>query len=107
MLWAALKQRRLSGVKFRRKHAIGPHLVDFYACSLRLAVEIAGAAATERRRFLEQQGVVVVMFGERDIEWSLPWALEQIASIVAELRRDARLGEDPWPDRPALDEPDA
>jgi very-short-patch-repair endonuclease len=29
LLWETLRNRRLSGLKFRRKHPIGPFVVDF------------------------------------------------------------------------------
>ncbi len=41
MLWQELRQRP-GGLKFRRQHAIGEYVLDFYCASARLAVEIDG-----------------------------------------------------------------
>src|SRR6266581_3873769 len=68
VLWQALRQRRLAGLRLRRQHPIGPYILDFYCPSARLAVEVDGlahdtAAAVrhdERRQaWLARQGVTV------------------------------------------------
>ncbi|HWO72299.1 MAG TPA: DUF559 domain-containing protein, partial [Dehalococcoidia bacterium] len=41
-LWQALRNRKLDGAKFRRQHAIGQFLVDFYCAKARLVVEVDG-----------------------------------------------------------------
>ncbi|MEM9797345.1 MAG: DUF559 domain-containing protein [Pseudomonadota bacterium] len=43
-LWQALRNRRLGGLKFRRKAPVGPHVVDFHCPAARLVVEITGPA---------------------------------------------------------------
>jgi len=42
MLWSRLRKRGQEGLKFRRQHAIGSIIVDFYCPSCRLAVEVDG-----------------------------------------------------------------
>lgn len=41
--WWLLRNRRLMGLKFRRQHPIGRHVVDFYCFQARLAVELDGS----------------------------------------------------------------
>jgi len=41
-LWTALRDRQLAGLKFRRQHAIGTFILDFYCASCRLNVEVDG-----------------------------------------------------------------
>ena len=43
VLWDALRHRQLRGRKFRRQHAIGPFVVDFYCAAERLAIEVDGS----------------------------------------------------------------
>ena len=38
ILWDALRAKRLSGLKFRRQHPVGPFFLDFYCPEHRLAV---------------------------------------------------------------------
>jgi len=48
ILWSLLRDRRLCGVKFRRQHAVGPFIVDYYCPSHRLVVELDGRSHDER-----------------------------------------------------------
>jgi very-short-patch-repair endonuclease len=41
--WWLLRNRRLSGLKFRRQHPVGKCVVDFYCSQARLAVELDGS----------------------------------------------------------------
>jgi very-short-patch-repair endonuclease len=47
-LWGLLRDRRLCGAKFRRQHAVGPYVVDFYCPVRRLVVEIDGRSHDDR-----------------------------------------------------------
>ena len=41
-LWACLRNRQLDGRRFRRQHAIGRYIVDFYCAERQLVVEVDG-----------------------------------------------------------------
>jgi very-short-patch-repair endonuclease len=43
LLWRLLKQTR-GHLRFRRQHAIGPYVADFYCPKARLVIEIDGAS---------------------------------------------------------------
>jgi very-short-patch-repair endonuclease len=42
ILWQALKNRQLNGLKFRHQHPIGLFIVDFYCPQCRLIIELDG-----------------------------------------------------------------
>ncbi len=42
ILWEALRDKRLDGVKFRRQHPIGRFIVDFYCHKYLLVIELDG-----------------------------------------------------------------
>ena len=42
LLWDALRNRRLDGLKFRRQHPVGPFVIDFCCPSRQLAIELDG-----------------------------------------------------------------
>jgi very-short-patch-repair endonuclease len=50
LLWHLLRDRRLGGAKFRRQHAVGPFVVDFYCPSHRLVIELDGRSHDDRGR---------------------------------------------------------
>ncbi|NSW79627.1 MAG: endonuclease domain-containing protein [Chthonomonadetes bacterium] len=75
-LWECLRARRLNGLKFRRQHAIGRYIVDFYCHERRLIVELEGDVHStseqqvyDAMRFadLEAQGYRVLRFRNEDL----------------------------------------
>jgi len=67
------------GLKFRRQHAIGPFVVDFYCAAHRLIVEVDGSIHDlqrehdiERQRLLEACGYSVLRFSVAQVEYALP-----------------------------------
>jgi very-short-patch-repair endonuclease len=47
-LWWYLKDRRLSGFKFRRQPSIGGYILDFYCAEKRLVIELDGEIHNEK-----------------------------------------------------------
>jgi len=83
-LWTQLKKGQLAGKKFRRQYSVGPYILDFYCPEMRLAVELDGAPhfnviGQERDaikdRYLEEQGVLVLRFENRDVFADLEYVL--------------------------------
>ncbi len=67
--WWLLRDRAVSGLKFRRQHPLGRYVVDFYCPECRLAIELDGsvhAQPSQARRdqtkdgFLRRRGVTVL-----------------------------------------------
>lgn len=68
-VWELLRAHRMSGLKFRRQHPIGPYFADFACVQRKLIVEIDGEhhalqreADSRRTDFLEQAGWKVIRF---------------------------------------------
>ena len=47
LLWERLKLRLADGLVFKRQHALGPYILDFYCFRARLVVEVDGAVHGE------------------------------------------------------------
>ncbi len=71
MLWNALKNSQVSGLKFRRQHGMGAYVLDFYCPSVRLCIELDGEAHRseeafdydeKRTLFLKENGITVMRF---------------------------------------------
>ncbi|MFB3993504.1 endonuclease domain-containing protein [Klebsiella pneumoniae] len=41
-LWYLLRNRHFACYKFRRQHPVGPYILDFACCAIRLAIELDG-----------------------------------------------------------------
>ncbi|MGH6988028.1 MAG: endonuclease domain-containing protein [Caulobacteraceae bacterium] len=94
ILWDALRQKRVQGLRFRRQQPMGNYILDFYCPGVNLAVEIDGADHGEpdreghdarRDRWLLAQGVRVLRFPAASVldEESLEGVLEAIARAAA------------------------
>ena len=87
-LWAMLR-RDAQGLHFRRQHAVGPYILDFYCASAKLCVEVDGPGhedtveADERRTmWLNGQGIRVIRFSEEEVE-------TRSAAVIAAIVRAA------------------
>jgi very-short-patch-repair endonuclease len=88
ILWTALRGRRFADFKFRRQHATGPFILDFYFARARLAVEIDGEthlgralADQQRTTWLQGQGLTVLRFWNIDLYDNFEAVLESIWSL--------------------------
>jgi very-short-patch-repair endonuclease len=98
-LWAKLRGGRLAGHSFRRQPPVGPYVLDFYAPSLRLAIELDGGQHNEaeqqhrdqkRDAWFAERGVMTLRFSNADVMANLPGVLDVIAS-TAEDRKTSEL----------------
>lgn len=85
LLWSRLRDRRLTGHKFRRQRPIGPYFADFACLEARLVVELDGgqhveAAAYDAARTLamEREGFRVLRFWNNEVLTQIDAVCEQI-----------------------------
>jgi very-short-patch-repair endonuclease len=97
LLWQALRRKQLNGIKFRRQQPIGPFVVDFYAPSIRLVVEIDGAihqqqqeADQARQMILESLDLDVLRFSASQVEDELDSVLSAICQKAKAIRLAVR-----------------
>lgn len=91
ILWEALRDRRLNGVKFRRQHPFGRYVLDFFCVKHQLAIEIDGEIHRkknqiehdiERTAFLEEIGVQLIRFRNEEVKNLLGQVIKRILEIV-------------------------
>ena len=86
-LWFEVRDRRLGGVKFRRKVPLGPYVVDFPCLEARLIVELdggqhGGPGDAARQDWLERNGYRVLRFWNNDVSGNLEGVLRRIARAL-------------------------
>ena len=88
-LWALLRRNQL-GLHFRRQHALGPYILDFYCASARLCVEVDGPIHADRadhdaRRdsWLAAQGIRTLRFSVDELDQRPAVVLAAIAQAAA------------------------
>lgn len=109
MLWQELRGKKFNGIKFRRQQPIGPFIVDFYAPSIRLVIEIDGNihlqqqdADQSRQMILESLGLNILRFSARQVERDI----NSVLSAICLRAKEILFGEDvetpspdPFPDK--------
>ena len=93
ILWNELRGKKL-GVKFRRQYGIGPYVLDFYAPSIKLAIEADGKIHLKkevkvkdknREAYLGKCGAFVLRFENEVIESNVSQVLFEIEEKIKEL----------------------
>jgi very-short-patch-repair endonuclease len=91
ILWEALREKRLNGLKFRRQHPYERTILDFYCVKQQLVVELDGsihdlqdqfASDEERTKYLNDHGLRVIRFRNEEILKSLPAVLQRIVEAA-------------------------
>ena len=85
VLWEALRDRRLNGMRFRRQHPVGRFVLDFYCPIAKLVVELDGGIHdgqqerdAARSTELNAGGYRVIRFRNEEILGDLPAVLRRI-----------------------------
>ena len=87
-LWQCLRGKQFYGIKFRRQHPIYRFILDFFCYQHHLVIEIDGDSHAEpdqqlydqaRTEWLEQRGLRVIRFTNRDIDANIDGVLQEIA----------------------------
>ncbi|HVT31166.1 MAG TPA: DUF559 domain-containing protein, partial [Rhodanobacteraceae bacterium] len=88
-LWYYLRNRRMSGYRFRRQMPLGQYIVDFVCLRARLIVEIDGGQHTdlllddlERTRDLARRGFRVIRFWNNEVLGETEAVLESILEAL-------------------------
>ena len=89
-LWNALRDNQLDGAYFRRQHAVGTYILDFYCAKAKLAIEVDGGTHleqevydAERTEWLEtEKGIRVIRFTNQDILRDLDQVIESIRAVL-------------------------
>jgi very-short-patch-repair endonuclease len=89
LIWSRIRDRQLSGLKFRRQVPIGRYVVDFVCKEAALIVELDDGQHSsitkydaDRTRWLEQHGWRVLRFWNNDVIENLSGLLEVILATV-------------------------
>jgi len=89
-LWQGLRNKKLSGLKFRRQHTIDKWIADFYCHEKKLVIELDGSIHNEkeiieydeaRTKDLKELGINVLRFRNEEVMTSMETVLKSIAEF--------------------------
>jgi very-short-patch-repair endonuclease len=89
LLWFCLRDRRLTGWRFKRQVPIDHFIVDFFCADAKVILEIDGGQHDEQRTrdadrtaVLESMGYLVLRFWNNDVVRNMDGVLEEILSAI-------------------------
>ncbi|HJY64285.1 MAG TPA: DUF559 domain-containing protein [Ignavibacteria bacterium] len=94
ILWNKLRNRKLSGFKFRRQHPIAGCVADFYCAEKKLIIELDGEIHNDidrkindesRTKLLNVHKTVVLRFRNDEIYNQLDIVLNKILEVIKNL----------------------
>ncbi|HBA73380.1 MAG TPA: hypothetical protein DER40_15715 [Geobacter sp.] len=92
-LWRLLRERQVSGLKFRRQHPFGDYILDFACLEIRLVIEVDGGQHGQRIEYdesrthkLQESGFTVIRFWNNEVFAEIDSVMEKIWMTVQELQ---------------------
>lgn len=89
LLWRSLRNRQVSGCKFRRQHPIGPFIPDFVCVERKLIIEVDGgqhatsvSEDTKRSNYLRNKGYQILRFWNNQVLEETDAVLDLILSAL-------------------------
>jgi len=102
ILWSRVRNKQICNVQFNRQKPLGPYIVDFYASSVNLVIELDGGQHYEfnqvkkdqkRDSFLKSLGLIVLRFDNSQIFKELDAVLDVVyREIQKSLKPPASIG---------------
>ncbi len=86
-VWSILRNRQMDDIKFYRQYSVGHYILDFYAPSIRFAIELDGGHHAEeihkihdtaRSEYIKVQGVQVLRFWNNEVMKNMEGVWEEI-----------------------------
>ena len=96
-LWRILRNRQLTGIKFRRQFPVGKYILDFYSPEYRLGIEADGGQHYKdegkkrdelRTRELSRLGVKIIRFSDREILNNIEGTCEIIQQVIENIKNN-------------------
>jgi len=90
LLWEIIRNKQVSGLKFRRQHPIGNYIADFYCPEKSLVIELDGSIHgkeeqkkhdKERDAIMKQHNINVIRFSNDDVFEKIEEVIQTIIDI--------------------------
>ena len=99
LLWRLLSQSRRE-LRFRKQHAIGPYVADFYCPAAKLVVEIDGATHDDRQQLDANRDAYMASLGLKVIRISAPDVLADPEAVAEGVYRLCEIAAGPSTTQP-------
>lgn len=83
VLWQALRERQVSGLKFRCQHPVGQFILDFYCPSLKLVIEVDGDSHAQKAGYDQARSGQLQDHGYRILRFSNAQVLHDLQAVIS------------------------
>ncbi|WP_075065939.1 endonuclease domain-containing protein [Candidatus Berkiella aquae] len=97
LVWSKIRRRQIDGIQFYRQRVISTFIVDFYAPTVKLVLEIDGSQHLEveyleqdkcRDAFLNNLGIMVLRFDNHQVMFQLGSVIDRIYDVIEDFGRE-------------------
>ncbi|HEU0013271.1 MAG TPA: DUF559 domain-containing protein [Longimicrobium sp.] len=85
VLWQGLRRGGIAGLRFRRQHALGKFVLDFYCARARLAVEVDGDVHDHQQDRDDARTAILLGHGIRVLRVRNDEVLGALADVLAKI----------------------
>ena len=89
ILWQALRNKQLEGLRFRRQHPVGNFILDFYCPACKLVVEIDGKIHDRQIDYDNARTTKLAEHGYKVLRFSNEQVINNLSDVLAEIRKVA------------------
>ncbi len=90
VLWEAIREKKLGGLRFRAQHPVGQFVLDFYCASCKLAIELDGSVHENRAEEDAARTAHLEAYGYRVLRFQNNEVLTDLASVLTRILNAAR-----------------
>ncbi|MGE4349581.1 MAG: endonuclease domain-containing protein [Candidatus Berkiella sp.] len=96
LIWYYIRRKRINNIQFYRQKHLGPFIVDFYAPSIRLALEIDGSQHFEKEHYeqdkfrdayLREAKIHVLRFNNHEVKYQMNSVLEKLNDVIEQIKQ--------------------
>ena len=93
VMWNALRNRKILGVKFRRQHPVESFIADFYSRELNLIIEIDGKIHNkkEQKDYDEARSFEMAKYEIKVIRFSNEEVINNLDKVITKLKKHITL----------------
>ena len=89
LLWSALRNKKLEGLRFRCQHPVGNFILDFYCPSYKLVLEVDGEIHTRQTEYDDARTAKLAEYGYKVLRFKNEQVMNDLPQVLAEIRRVA------------------
>jgi len=95
LIWHHIRRKQIYNIQFYRQRQLGQFIVDFYAPSIRLVIEIDGSQHFEeqhceqdkfRDAYLKEAKILVLRFNNDEVKYQINAVVEKLYCVIHRIK---------------------